>query len=684
MAKLIYKTLSVFIIFLLIVTFNKSIFVYADDSIVANQITGDLNGDSKVNSLDYALMKKYLSPQSGHFPITGDVDGDSKLTSSDYTTLKRYLLNQIKHFPIEGRIISKVNDINTTVKQGDQYSLPDNVNAIMVDESIRNVPITWDPNVVNTNIIGTYTFEGTVTGYIQKIKLTLIVTSSVEQSLIYNLGSEPKTIDPTLNSSVDGSNVINSTFEGLTRITDKMVPGPGVAKTWDISPDGKTYTFHLREDAKWSDGRAVTANDFYFSWSRLLNPATNADYAYQMFYIKNAENYFNKKEILSNVGIKAIDDLTLKVTLNAPTPYFLELCSWSTFAPLRSDIINSNSQGWARNPETYIGNGPFKLTSWIHNDSMQFVKNINYWNAKNITLNKMKWSMINNDFTYMTEWYNGDIDIIGSVPTDQIPQLIANNEIKISPYNGIYGLYLNTTKAPFDNIKFRQALALSINRSFITNGILKAGQQPAGAWVPTGLKEPDGKDFRDTTPSYYNTDGDIAKAKQLLIESGVDTSNLTIQYLYNTSSAHKAIGEAIQQMWKQNLGINVTLIDQDWATFLAIETAGDYQVARAGWIGDYSDPMTFLDLFVSNSGLDAPRYSNPNFDALIALAKNEPDPVKRMTFMHEAEDILMNEMPIIPIYYYVEDLCINPKVMGTYMTTNGTIYFDDVQILALP
>lgn len=496
------------------------------------------------------------------------------------------------------------------------------------------------------------------------------------QNLVYNVGADPATIDTCLANAVDAANVITATFEGLTRIQPNQIPGPGVAEKWTISKDGKVYTFKLRKNAKWSDGKPVTANDFYFAWTRLLNPATGADYSFQLFYVKNAENYFNKKAKLSDVGLKVVDANTFQVTLKAPVPYFLELCAWAQLAPERADIVNANPTTWANKAETYIGNGPFKLTSWKHNDSMTFVKNPNYWNAKSVKLDSMKWTMIVEASSYMMAWEKGDVDIIESPPTSDVPKLIEDKKITISPYLGSYCLYVNTKKAPFNNVKFRKALNLAINRTVITKTILKAGQQPAGSWVPTGLKEPNGKDFRAYKPNYFAVDGDVAQAKKLLKESGVNTSNLTIEYLYNTSEAHKKIAEAVQNMWKTNLGINVKLANQEWSVFQATRKAGNYMIARSGWIGDYSDPMTFLDMFTSYSGQNDIKYTNVKYDALISQAKSTADPTARMKIMHQAEDMFMNDMPIIPIYFYVNTLCINPKVKSFYKTMTGNVYFD--------
>lgn len=502
--------------------------------------------------------------------------------------------------------------------------------------------------------------------------------AAADQSLSFNLGSEPKSIDVSLCNAVDGSNVIYAAFEGLTKAGPGNKLEPGVAKSWDISKDGKTYTFHLRSDAKWSDGKQVTAKDFYFSWVRLLDPKTAADYSYQMFYVKNAEKFYNGKAKESDLGLKVVDPMTFQVTLEAPTPYFLLLCSWANFSPLREDIVSANPTTWANSADHYVGNGPFKLTSWKHKDSMEFVKNPYYWNAKAVKLNKLTFLEVTDNTAYLEAWEKGQIDVIQAPPTTEIPRLISDKKIQIDPYYGTYYMEFNLKRYPMNNVKFRQALSLAIDRTGIATAILKAGQKPATAFAPYGAFEPNGKDFRTVGGNYdvAPVTPNIEKAKQLLKESKVDLSKLNITYLYNSeSAAHKKIAEYLQQSWKA-IGVNVKLANQEWAVFQTSRTSGNYDIARAGWIGDYMDPMTFFDLLTKASGNNDPKYYNPRYEGLIAAAKHEVNPTKRMAYLHQAEDQLMSDLPIAPIYFYVLTSDIATKAKGVYTLATGGIYFD--------
>lgn len=503
--------------------------------------------------------------------------------------------------------------------------------------------------------------------------------NSANQVLTYNLGAEPETIDPALNQAVDGGNVITACFEGLTRLDEKNSPVPGVAEKWDVSKDGLTYTFHLRKNAKWSDGQSVTAKDFDYAWKRALNPDTEAAYAYQLFYIKNAENYYGKKAAEGDIGIKVVDDYTFVVTLVAPTPYFLELCAFATYMPVRKDIVDKEPKTWATKPETYIGNGPFRMTSYKMKDALEFEKNPNYWNAKTIKLSKMTWVIVVEASSYVVSFEKGEIDLIESPPAADIQRLTEKGLFKIEPYIGTYAVCFNTQKAPFNDARVRRAFNLAIDRQPIIDAVLKAGQKPAIAFVPFGVSDAKpGEDFRTKGGNYFKPEGDLAEAKKLLADAGYPdgVGFPKVTYLYNTSQAHKKIGEALQDMWKKKLGVDVQLQNQDWAVFQKNRQDGNYDFARYGWIGDYMDPMTFLDLWMKGSGNNDCKFDNSEYDSYLNKAKVEPDSVKRMEYMHKAEDILMKEMPLAPLYFYVSTICEQPYVKGIHKTPLGTIYFD--------
>lgn len=499
------------------------------------------------------------------------------------------------------------------------------------------------------------------------------------QTLVYNLGADPKTIDPGLNEAVDGGNVINACFEGLTRLDKDSKVKPGVAEKWDVSTDGLTYTFHLR-DAKWSDGQPVKAGDFEYAWKRVADPATASTYAnYVTDYIKGAEAFYNKKGSKDDVAVKAVDDKTLEVTLNQPTPYFLQLCAFHVYMPVRQDIVEKNPEGWATDPATYIGNGPFKLDKYTHQDSLELSKNENYWNAKEIKLTHMTFVMVEEPSAALTSFEKGDIEFIDNVPASDAPRLKDEGKLQISPQFGTYYVMFNNKKAPFNNPKVRKALALAIDQQVIVDNLTKCGEKPATGFVGYGSYDADGTtDFRTKGGDFITPQGNVEEAKKLLAEAGYPGGKgfPVFTYLYNTSESHKKIAEAVQDMWKKNLGINCKLANQEWAVFQNTRQAGNYDVARGGWIADFMDPVSMLDIFVTGNGNNDPKYSNTEFDKFIKASKSETDVNKRFEDLHEAEKILMNDSPVATLYFYVNKICVKPYIKGIVQTPTGSIEFD--------
>lgn len=506
--------------------------------------------------------------------------------------------------------------------------------------------------------------------------------SNANQTLVYNLGTDSETIDPALNEAVDGATVIANNFEGLTRIGDDNNIKPGVAEKWDISADGTVYTFHLRKNAKWSDGKPVTAKDFEYAWKRALDPKLAAAYAFFLTdNIKNAQEYYDGKVQWQDVGVKVKDDYTIEVTLKVPTAFFLQLVAMPIFMPLRQDAVEKGGEKWTQSGDTYIGNGPFKMVKWTHNDSMEWEKNENYWDAKNVKLSKMTWVMVNEASSALTSWEKGEIDIIESVPPAEAPRLIQEKKLQVFPELGTYYLYYNTKKPPLDNPKVRKALSLAIDRNAIKEAVLKTGQIIAYAQVPYGIKESDGKtDFREKGGDLFKED--VQLAKQLLAEAGFPDGKgfPELTYLYNTNESHKKIAEMIQDQWKNNLGINIKLANQEWKVFQKTRKNGEFDVARGGWIADYIDPMTFLDMFMSDNDFNDGKYNNPQYDQLLKEAKTTTDLAKRDQLMHDAEKIIMDEQGVCPIYFYVSNMCVKPWIKGVYKTPLATVYFDHAYV----
>ena len=509
------------------------------------------------------------------------------------------------------------------------------------------------------------------------------------RKLIYNLGEDPETLDPTLNTSSGAGSIIDNAFEGLMRLDENEKAIPGVAEKMEVSDDQLVYTFTLRKDAKWSDGEAVTAKDFEYSWVRALTKDTAAEYNYQLFYIKNGEKFYNGEASREDLGIEVVDDHTLKVTLEAPTAYFPELTAFTTYFPEREDIVTANPEGWATEPETYVSNGPFKLVQWDMKDQLIFEKNENYWNKKEIKLPGIVWKLVTDQNTAYASLKSGDFDMVDTVPPAEIENGKNEGLVTIYPNLATYMLVLNVgkqdglsedVKKVLSNEKVRKALNLVIDRKAIVENVTKSGQVPAYSFVPKGILNEKGEDF--ASKKYYDTETpNIEEAKKLLAEAGYPEGKglPTLEFMYNTEGDHKLIAQAIQQDWAK-IGVNVELANQEWKVFLNSRQQGQYQIARHGWSGDYVDPMTFLDLWVTGGGNNDAGYSNAEYDKLVADAKKEADPAKRWELMRKAEDIIMEEMPIIPLYYYTKVKGAKPEVKGVRVSTLGHVFFDKAYI----
>jgi oligopeptide transport system substrate-binding protein len=491
--------------------------------------------------------------------------------------------------------------------------------------------------------------------------------------LVWNIGSSgPKTIDPGLNAASDGGNVINNMFEGLTREINGKIE-PAMAESYTISDDGLVYTFKIRPDVKWSDGQPVTAKDFEYAWTRVLDPATASEYSW-IFDEANVDSF------------KALDDMTFEVKLKVPTAYFLGLTAFYTFFPVREDAVAKGADGaWAYDPAASIVNGPFKLESYTQGNKLVLVKNDNYWRADEVKLTKIEGLLIDDESTSLTAFEAQEIDIIETVPTAEVPKLMAEDpRFMIFPQDAVYYYSLNTKVAPLDNVKVRQALALAIDRKAIVETVTKAGQFPAHSMVPATDYDADGNIFNVKSGFHiFKEDGtaDVEKAKALLAEAGfADGKGFPeMELLYNTSEGHKAIAEAIQEMWKQNLGINVKLANQEWAVFQDTRTNHDFQIARGGWVGDYSDPMTYLGMFITGSTMNYGEWSSAAYDSAIAASKKLTDQA-RFDELYKADKVLMEEMPVIPIYYYTDSTMVQEYVKGWELTTRSTWYFGRADI----
>lgn len=519
--------------------------------------------------------------------------------------------------------------------------------------------------------------------------------------LTVNIASEPQTIDPALNSAVDGAIMINHMFEGLMRWVDsgaETVGSDGTCTNAELSygqaesydkvsnEDGTvTYTFHLRDGIKWSDGQDVTAQDFVFSWQRLVNPETAADYSYMIDCVVNANAIMNGEMDPSELGVSAPDDKTFVVTITSDLPYFTEICAFPATFPVREDIV-SDSQ-WTYSPDTYISNGAYKMTSRVTNSEIVMEKNENYYGVDTLGPDKITFKLMDDANAMLSGFNSGELDFIESMPTDEVAGLLASGDLKIVDYIGTYYVCYQTQKAPFDDPRVRQAFTLAVDRTYIVEQITQTGQVEAGGYVPAGVYDAagaTGDDFRTVGGDYYGpTDADYEanceKARELLAEAGYPNGEgfPVVTYLYNTDDSHKAVAEALQNMWQTVLGVTVQLDNQEWATFLQTRKDGDYSIARNGWIADYNDPMSFLDMWLTGGGNNDAQYSNPDYDALIQQAKAATDPAERMELMHQAENILVGQDWVVnPLYFYTQKYMLADGIQGMYYTPLGYFFFD--------
>ncbi|MGU3566618.1 peptide ABC transporter substrate-binding protein [Paenibacillus sp. D51F] len=509
---------------------------------------------------------------------------------------------------------------------------------------------------------------------------------AADQVFRMNLTSEPPTLDPALMQDNVSGTVAGGLFEGLTK-TDKNgeIVG-GMAEKWDVSEDGKTYTFHIRQGSKWSTGNPVTAHDFEFSWKRTLDPkaATPAPYAYQLYYLAGAEEYNTGKGSVDAVGVKAIDDNTLEVKLKNPTTYFLSLQTFYTYFPV-DKVAAEKDPNWANEAATFSSNGPFKLAAWKHNDSVELAPNDGYYGKADVKLQKIQFSMIADSNTEFNSFNTGKLDWAGAptgtIPLPQLAKLRKENDpsLQIKDTANTYFYIFNQSKKPFNNAKVRKALSMAIDRQLLIDRVVSGGQKPAFGFVPPSITG-ESKSFREETQDAYFKE-DVAQAKTLLAEGlkeeGMASFPATT-LLFNTSDAHKQIAEAVVDMWKTNLGIEVKPEVQEWKVFLKNRTALNYDIARAGWGADYNDAMTFLDLYVTGGGNNDIGHKNPEFDKLIKDAYASPVQADRVKMMAQAEKILIeDEMAVMPIYYYTSSELVNPKVKDVIMDYAGNINYNN-------
>lgn len=484
-----------------------------------------------------------------------------------------------------------------------------------------------------------------------------------EKVLYLNNGQEPTSFDPPIGFDAVSYNALNNIMEGLTRLDESHEPQPATAEKWDISQDGKTYTFHIRENAKWSNGDDVTADDFVYAWKRLLDPNTGSAAAFLGYFIEGGEEYNDGKGSADDVKVKAIDKKTLEVTLVSPQAYFLSVIANPCFFPINEKVAKDNPN-WFNEASTFVSNGPFKLAEWNHDSDFTMVKNDQYWDVNNVKLDKVHWAMVDDPNTEYQMFTTGELDTT-DIPAELADKLFKEEDVKIEDQAGLYFYRFNVTKEPFQNKNIRKAFALAVDQKQMVELVTKNQEKPAYGFVSYGFKDSQGNDFREKNGDLIKTDA--AKAKELL-KKGMEEEGYSklpeVTLTYNTLDEHKKIAEALQQMFKENLDVDVKLANLESSVFVEDQKALKFQFSRSSFLADYADPINFLENFITGSPMNRTGWSNKEFDQVIKAAKHEKDEAKRYEMMYKAEKILLDEAPIVPIHFYNQPYLQNKDVTG--------------------
>lgn len=504
----------------------------------------------------------------------------------------------------------------------------------------------------------------------------LVVANANENSINLSISSEPPTIDPALGTDTTSGAVIDNVFEGLTAVTPDGEIVPAAAESWDVSEDGLTYTFHLRENGKWSNGDPVVAGDFEYGWKRVLNPETISERAEFLYSIEGAEAYNQSEGAVEDVKITAVDDYTLEVVLRAPTSYFDEFVAMYTFSPVNPAVVDSNSSWAVDVSEDYVTNGPFVLSEWNHNSNYVLKKNEHYWDIDNVALDSVNVQIIESEATATSEFMAGSLDFLGSpygtVSLDSIDLFREEGIIQTQATSAIYWYIMNVTDPVMSNPNIRKALALAVDRQNIVDNIAKGGQLPALGYVPPmipGFEEDRG----------YFEDADYDTAREYLAvgleELGMeDPSELTINLSINTSEAHSVIAQDVQEKWARELGINIAIDNTEWQVYLDKLSMLDYQVGRMGWTGKYNDATTYLDMYrTKDVGNNDTGWESEEYKALLDESDFELDEEARYQLLRDAEAVMIDEMPVIPIYYYSNAFVESDRIQGMDYDAVGRI-----------
>lgn len=499
--------------------------------------------------------------------------------------------------------------------------------------------------------------------------------------LRYVIGEDPQSLDPRKALGVPEGTVIYQIYEGLLTYdkTGKLVPG--VAEKWDVSSDGLTYTFHLRSDAKWSNGEPVTAQDFVYSWKSTLSPELASKYAEQLYLIKGGKDYNNGTGSADAVAVSATDEKTLVVTLERPTPYFLSLMAFYTYFPVNAKMAESNSK-WSADPSTMITNGPFTIKTWNHNAKIELEKNPKYWDHAKVKMAKADILIANQQATRASLLENGQADFVDGPQSTDVERLKATNNVTFFPTLSTYYFQFNFEKKPFDDKRVREALFLALDRDAIVQAVKKGNDKVAYAITPPGFPDLEpGSDFRKVGGDLFPK-MNVERAKQLLAEAGYPDGKGFPEFVYvtNQNEEHKAIAEAAQEMWKKNLGISMKIEFKEWKIFLENRKSGQFDISRRSWVADYMDAWNYAEIFMSGHMQNEEKYSNPAYDAQLNIVQESQDQKVRLAALHEAEKIATADFVIIPFYFYNQAYLTKPYVKDIFVSPLGSAYFKEAYI----
>ena len=499
--------------------------------------------------------------------------------------------------------------------------------------------------------------------------------AAAKSQLVVQIGGDPETIDPALNSASDGGNMILHLFEGLLTVSQDEKLQPGCADLPEVSEDGLTWTFKLKEGLKWSDGSDLTAEDFVYSWKRVCDPAVAAPYGETVLgMVKGYDEAMAGNP--DALAVTAVDATTLVVELANPCTYFGDLAAFATLSPVQQETIEANGDAWATAAETYVSNGPFKLTEFVMGSHILMTKNENYWNADAVKLDEIKWVLTSDANAAYAAYKAGEIQVVKDVPTEEVPSLLEQSDFHVEEIIGTYYISLNLNEEVLKDVRVRKALSLAIDREHVANVVMQGTYSAAYNFMGPGWTDANGNEFM--TKEYISKDfeANLAEAKQLLADAGYPNGEgfPVIEYMFNPDGYHQPVGEYLQQAWKE-LGLTVELKTVDWSQFTPTRRSGDYMIARNGWVGDYTDASNQIELFYSTNGNNDGKYNNPEFDAAMDESRATADGDARTAALHKAEDIIMEDVACIPLAYYNDFWLQDESVQGMWHSPRGYWYF---------